>query len=79
MQTRSRTLLIATLVTAVVSWCVSWVLVFHFGYRHSAWFGIGLASYDASQSFAFLALMIGAGIACFVTPFLVFCGATQSD
>ncbi len=54
-------------------------MVFNFGYRHEAWFGIGKASYDQSESFAFLVVVVGAGIACFIAPVMVFLGQMHSS
>ncbi|KGG87690.1 hypothetical protein P245_19760 [Comamonas thiooxydans] len=52
-------------------------MVFKFDYRHEAWFGIGKANADASESFSFLVVMIGAGIACFVAPVMAISGLLQ--
>lgn len=54
-------------------------MVFKFGYRHEAWFGIGRAIFDQSESFAFLVIVIGAGIACLITPLLLVFGQLQSS
>lgn len=54
-------------------------MVFKFGYRHEAWFGIGKAISDQSESFAFLLVVIGAGIVCLIAPLLVVFGQLQSS
>lgn len=54
-------------------------MVFKFGYRHEAWFGIGKAFYDESESFAILIGLITAGIASFIAPLLVLSGLLISS